>query len=131
MRRALGTLPWVDQKSIKTDIATKQVRFSVKDNLCGYSFASTTATGTPTATAAAAAAQVFATGNGVPPTATVNIVNNNSVGGALLRYLIADRPAQHRVARLQRVQDRALRDRPLDFQFHLAPYARQHAQVVR
>ncbi|HMC66587.1 MAG TPA: hypothetical protein VKI65_16760 [Gemmataceae bacterium] len=31
MRRALGTLPWVDQKSIKADIATKQVRFSVKD----------------------------------------------------------------------------------------------------
>src|SRR5207244_1760939 len=64
--------------------ANAYTKASVKDNLCGYSFASTTATGTPTATAAAAAAQVFATGNGVPPTATVNIVNNNSVGGALL-----------------------------------------------
>ena len=37
-----------------------------------------------TAISAAAAAQLFATGNGVPPTSGINIINNNSVGGAAL-----------------------------------------------
>jgi hydroxybutyrate-dimer hydrolase len=56
---------------------------SVKDNLCGYSFAATVpVTGTVTVVSAAAAAQVFGTGNGVPPTSGISIVNNNSVGGA-------------------------------------------------
>src|SRR5947209_4695382 len=39
---------------------------------------------------------------------------------ALLRHMIADRAAQHRIARLNRVNDRALSHRPIDFQFHLA-----------
>ncbi len=58
---------------------------SVKDNLCGYSFAGTDATLAPAPISAAVAAQLFGTGNGVPPTGPgVNIVNNNSVGGAKL-----------------------------------------------
>ena len=57
---------------------------SVKDNLCGYSFGGAPAGGIPAPIATATAAQVFGTGNGVPPTATVNIINNNSVGGAAL-----------------------------------------------
>ena len=55
---------------------------SVKDNGCGYSFAATPVAGVPPPLAAAAAAQIFGTGNGVPPTSGINIVNNNSVGGA-------------------------------------------------
>ena len=58
---------------------------SVKDNLCGYSFAGTSATTfMPVPIAATSAAQVFGIGNGVPPTAGVNIVNNNAVGGPAL-----------------------------------------------
>jgi hydroxybutyrate-dimer hydrolase len=59
-------------------------KFGVADRLCGYSFASTDATGKPTAIAAAQLAQVFANGNGIPPTATINIVNDNNPGGPLL-----------------------------------------------
>src|SRR5205814_4232361 len=64
--------------------ANSYARASVKDNLCNYSFAATNATFQPTAAAAANAAQIFAIGNGVPPTGGVNIVNNASVGGAAL-----------------------------------------------
>ena len=56
-------------------------RFSVKDNLCGFSFAGTDATGKPAALAAASLAQVFANSNGVPPSVGIAIINNNSVGG--------------------------------------------------
>jgi hydroxybutyrate-dimer hydrolase len=60
-------------------------RASVTDNLCGLSFAATIPiTGVPTALAPAAAVQLFSVGNGIPPTGGVNIINNNSVGGALL-----------------------------------------------
>ncbi len=48
-------------------------RFSVKDNLCGFSFSGGTAA-LPTS---------FGTGNGVPATAGLAIFNNNSVGGAV------------------------------------------------
>lgn len=64
-------------------------RFEVTDNLCGYSYATTGAAGSatpfaPVVTPAAALATSFATGNGIPPTAGINIVNNNSLGGPLL-----------------------------------------------
>ncbi|MBC7499110.1 MAG: D-(-)-3-hydroxybutyrate oligomer hydrolase, partial [Herminiimonas sp.] len=52
-------------------------RFSVKDNLCGLSFSGTSAS-LPTS---------FATGNGVPPTGTIAVFNNNSVGGAVVQSL--------------------------------------------
>jgi hydroxybutyrate-dimer hydrolase len=55
-------------------------RFSVKDNACGYSFAAA-ANNSPVALPAASAAQLFAVGNGVPPTGGIAIINNNSVGG--------------------------------------------------
>ncbi|MFC5475799.1 D-(-)-3-hydroxybutyrate oligomer hydrolase [Paraherbaspirillum soli] len=48
-------------------------RFSVLDNLCGFSFSGTTAQ-LPTS---------FGKGNGVPPTVGISIFNNNSVGGAV------------------------------------------------
>ncbi len=64
-------------------------RFSVKDNLCDYSFAATgaatsTTPNAPVAASAAALATSFGTGNGVPPTVGINIINNLSAGGPLL-----------------------------------------------
>ncbi len=66
-------------------------RFSVKDNLCGFSFAATgaAASATPNAPVPASAAGLatsFGTSNGVPPIGPVgiNIVNNLSLGGPLL-----------------------------------------------
>ena len=58
-------------------------RFSVMDNVCGLSFAGTDATGKPAPVAAAALAQSFGTSSGVPPTAGINIINNNAPGGAV------------------------------------------------
>ena len=31
MRKALGTLPWVEQDSIQTDVDKREVRFNLKD----------------------------------------------------------------------------------------------------
>src|SRR5437899_4322220 len=50
---------------------------------------------------------------------------------ALLRDLIADRAAQHRVAGLECVEDRALRGLTLDVELHLAADARQRPQMCR
>jgi hydroxybutyrate-dimer hydrolase len=57
-------------------------RFSVKDNICGYSYAFTNTTGDVIAPLANNLAGIFGSGNGVPPTAGISIVNNLSVGGA-------------------------------------------------
>ncbi|TFW09736.1 D-(-)-3-hydroxybutyrate oligomer hydrolase [Oxalobacteraceae bacterium OM1] len=57
-------------------------RFSVLDNLCGLSLANTSATGDVIPQVAATQAGLFSTGNGVPPTSGINIVYNDSVGGA-------------------------------------------------
>jgi hydroxybutyrate-dimer hydrolase len=59
-------------------------RANVRDNLCGYSFGGAPTAGVPAALSATAAAQLFGTGNGVPPTSGINILNNNSVGGTAL-----------------------------------------------
>ena len=64
-------------------------RFSVKDNICGYSYgspggAASTTPGAPVAVAPSALATIFGTGNGVPPTGAIAIINNNSVGGPLV-----------------------------------------------
>ncbi|MEP6772285.1 MAG: 3-hydroxybutyrate oligomer hydrolase family protein, partial [Polaromonas sp.] len=64
-------------------------RASVRDNLCGYSFAATAPAASPTPNLPVPApagplATSFGTGNGVPPTAGVNIVNNTSLGGPML-----------------------------------------------
>ena len=63
-------------------------RFSVKDNLCDFSYAATGAAASatpfaPVPASAAALATSFGVSNGVPPTIGINIVNNNSVGGPL------------------------------------------------
>jgi hydroxybutyrate-dimer hydrolase len=64
--------------------ANAYARASVKDNLCGYSFGATPVNGVAPALPAAVAAQLFSTSNGAPPTSGVNLINNNSVGGAAL-----------------------------------------------
>ncbi|GKT21126.1 D-(-)-3-hydroxybutyrate oligomer hydrolase [Acidovorax sp. SUPP3334] len=67
--------------AVAVTFANALSRSSVKDNLCGYSFAATTAQGAVTPLAPAALADMFATGNGVPPSAGVQLVNNRSLGG--------------------------------------------------
>ncbi len=57
-------------------------KFSVKDNICGYSFAPVTAAGALTTLSAAQEAQLFASGNGTP-SGGIGLVNNNGVGGAV------------------------------------------------
>ena len=59
-------------------------RFSVEDSLCGLSFSGIDASNKPALLTATQLAQIFATGNGVPPTGGVQIIYNDSVGGALL-----------------------------------------------
>jgi hydroxybutyrate-dimer hydrolase len=60
-------------------------RFSVSDNVCGYSYAFTDATTFgPVASNPTALATIFGTGNGIPPTGGISIVNDNSLGGSLL-----------------------------------------------
>jgi hypothetical protein len=48
---------------------------------------------------------------------------------ALLCHVVTDGSAQHRIARLERVEDRALRDRTLKLELHLAIATRQHPQM--
>ncbi len=62
--------------AVAVTFANSLSRASVQDNLCGFSFAATTAAGGVTPLAPAALAGMFATGNGVPPTSGVQLVNN-------------------------------------------------------
>ncbi len=57
-------------------------RFSVKENLCGFSFGATDAAGNPAP--ATDVAQVFALGNGLAPTAGINLIYNLSLDGPKL-----------------------------------------------
>ena len=57
---------------------------NVADNLCGYGFSATGADFKPTAFNPLTFLRVFAIGNGVPPTAGINIVNFNNPGGAIV-----------------------------------------------
>lgn len=59
-------------------------KYAVTQNVCGYSYAGTSSTGGVTALAAASDGLLFASGNGVPSTGGVNLVNNLAPGGALL-----------------------------------------------
>ncbi|NMM08753.1 MAG: D-(-)-3-hydroxybutyrate oligomer hydrolase [Polaromonas sp.] len=71
--------------AVAVTYSNSYAKASVADNLCGLSFGATTAvTGVPAALATTSAVQLFASGNGIPPTGSVNIINNNSVGGPLL-----------------------------------------------
>lgn len=67
--------------AIAVTYANAYGRFSVKDNVCGYSFGGVDATGAPALAAPAAIAGIFATGNGVPPSGAIQLIYNHSVGG--------------------------------------------------
>jgi hydroxybutyrate-dimer hydrolase len=68
--------------AIAVTYSNAYARASVADNLCGFSFAATSAAGDPIAHAPAAQLGSFATGNGVPPSAGVNIVYNDATNAA-------------------------------------------------
>jgi hydroxybutyrate-dimer hydrolase len=70
--------------AIAVTYANTYGRSSVLDNLCGFSFGATNASGDPMAAPVANVAQIFAQGNGIPPTNGINIINNNSLGGPKL-----------------------------------------------
>jgi len=59
-------------------------RFGVEEELCGYSFGATGATGAPAPLAPAAGAQIFASGNGIPPTGGVNVIADDAMNGPIL-----------------------------------------------
>lgn len=92
----LGTLGWSPESAllhashyafatppIAVTYANTHAQAKVTDRLCGFSFAAAVS-GQPAPLAAAAAAQVFANGNGIPPTAGTSIINDRSVGGPLV-----------------------------------------------
>src|SRR5262249_7891079 len=62
-------------RAIAVPYANAYGRFSVLDSLCNYSFAGT-AGGLPAPLAGSVEAQIFSTSNGIPPTATVSLINN-------------------------------------------------------
>lgn len=70
--------------AVSVTFANALARASVTDRLCGLSFA---ATGTAVLTPAVIAPEVlnilYATGNGVPPAAGVQLINDNNPGGPL------------------------------------------------
>ncbi|MFN3376144.1 MAG: D-(-)-3-hydroxybutyrate oligomer hydrolase [Burkholderiaceae bacterium] len=69
--------------AVAVTFANALSRASVKDHLCGFSYAATTATGAVSTLAPAALAGMAATGNGVPPAAGVQLINNLGKGGAV------------------------------------------------
>ena len=75
--------------AVAVTFANSLSRASVQDNLCGFSFAATTAAGAVTPLPAPALAGMFATGNGVPPTSGVQLVNNLGKFGAARDFLSA------------------------------------------
>ena len=57
---------------------------NVADNLCGYGFAATGADFKPTAFNPLTFLRLFGTGNGIPATSGINIVNFNNPSGAII-----------------------------------------------
>lgn len=92
--RAAGWLPESDLlhashfafavPAIAVTYANSYAQANVADNLCGYGFAATGTDFKPTAVNTAAFARLFGTGNGVPPTSGINIVNFNSALGTII-----------------------------------------------
>lgn len=68
--------------SISLTYANSYSRASVTDRLCNFSFASPAATTlVPTTIPAISLAGLFSTGNGIPPTTSVTIMNDDAPGG--------------------------------------------------
>jgi hydroxybutyrate-dimer hydrolase len=69
--------------AVSVTFADALARASVTDSLCGYSFAATTAAGLVTTLDPVLLASMAATGNGVPPSTGVQLVNDLNPGFAL------------------------------------------------
>ena len=69
-------------QAISLTYANAYSRSSVLDNLCGYSFVAVDALA-PAPILPEDEAELFSTSNGIPPTGTVQVVNNDSPGGPL------------------------------------------------
>jgi hydroxybutyrate-dimer hydrolase len=68
--------------AVSVTFANAYTRSSVTESLCGYSFGAVTAANLPTSLNPLFLAGMFATGNGVPPSSGVALINDRSVGGA-------------------------------------------------
>nr|WP_279087770.1 D-(-)-3-hydroxybutyrate oligomer hydrolase [Comamonas thiooxydans] len=73
--------------AVSVTFANSLSRASVKDNLCGYSYTGATAAGAVTPLAPEALASMFSTGNGVPPSSGVQLINNKGKFGAARDFL--------------------------------------------
>ena len=73
--------------AVAVTFANSLSRASVKDHLCGFSYAAITSTGAVGPLAPAALAGMFATGNGVPPSSGVQLINNAGKFGAARDFL--------------------------------------------
>ena len=67
--------------AVAVTFANALARARVSDNLCGFSYAAATAAGAVTPLAPALLSTMYATGNGVPPSAGVVLINNDSLLG--------------------------------------------------
>ena len=72
---------------VASGYATAYGKFSVADNLCGFSLANFDATGAPAPQVPATQASIFSTANGLGGNGGVDVIYNDSVGGAKM-YLI-------------------------------------------
>lgn len=73
--------------AVATTFANAYARAKVNENLCGFSYAATTAAGAVTTLLPSSLAGMFAVGNGVPPSSGVNLVNNNGLLGPARDFL--------------------------------------------
>ncbi len=67
--------------AVAVTYANAYARASVKDNLCNYSFGAVDSSGVPAAAPVNGLQALFGSGNGVPPTGPVQLINNASIGG--------------------------------------------------
>ncbi|PLP97391.1 D-(-)-3-hydroxybutyrate oligomer hydrolase [Cupriavidus pauculus] len=78
--------------SISVTYANAYSRASVTDRLCNYSFAAVSTALTPVAIPAASLAGMFSTGNGIPPTAPITLINDANPSGPF-RDLVSQSPS--------------------------------------
>lgn len=73
--------------AIAVTYANAYARASVTDRLCGYSFAHTESGGTPLAVPPLSLLAMSGSGNGIPPNADVQLINDNAPGGPFVDLL--------------------------------------------
>ena len=73
--------------AVAVTFANSLSRSSVQDHLCGFSYAAATAAGAVAPLAPAALVGMFATGNGVPPSGGIQLINNLGKQGPTRDFL--------------------------------------------